>query len=226
MTDGVPAGDIFAVKDCALSAIATGTRAHNLPEFASCLQSVHPGSIYYHFWGGLLRPGFDDMEANNDFANWVRSADGLHDETLAERLNVVDPTDFVTLEDLRSELVELVEERMYESERLRLTNADMPFSFIRSKIVVFNTRKLIEEPRQLATMLPGMSVGSVFYHFIDARRRTETGEDDFRAWLRGCGEEYSELCDKLAEVDPYFVSLVELRAQLAALFAEHFGEAA
>ncbi len=215
----------FGVKDCALAGIGTGMRARDLSDFSLCLQSVHPGSIYYHFWGGLLKPRFDDREYNNDFAVWVRSPQGLHDEVLAERLSVVDPTDYPSLEDLRKELVELVEERIYESERVRLTNADRAFHFIRSQIVVFDTRKVIEDPRELAGIVPTMSLGSVFYHFIDARRRTEHGEDDFRAWLAGFGEDYAGLCALLAGLDPYFVSLSELRHQLAGVICGFFEEA-
>lgn len=214
----------FGIKDCALAAIATGMRARDLSDFSLCLQSVHPGSIYYHFWGGLLRPRFDDREYNNDFAIWVRSPQGLHDEVLAERLSVVDPTDFSGMEELRKELIDLVEERIYESERVRLTNADRSFHFIRSQIVVFDTGRIINEPRELASMTPHMSLGSLFYHFIDGRRRTENSEDDFRAWLDGFGEEYAELCTMLAGVDPYFVSLSELRQRLVSIFTDYFGE--
>ena len=54
--------DPFAVKDCALIAISTGTHAQNLRELRDRLETVHPGCIYYHFWGGLLRPQFDEPE--------------------------------------------------------------------------------------------------------------------------------------------------------------------
>ncbi len=67
-----------------------------------------------------------------------------------------------------------------------------------------------------------MSVGSLFYHFIDARRRSPEMMDDFRSWLRPCGDRYEDLCSQLASVDPYFVSLVELRTQLTNLFAHYF----
>ncbi len=140
----------FAIKDCALAAIATGVRAHNLRELRDQLMTVHPGSIYYHFWGELLRPSFDLREYNNDFANWARSAHGLHDEALAERLSVIDPTDFDDLEDLRQQVVEVTSDRLEESEKLRLSHADRPFMFIRSQIVIFDTGVTIEHPSQLS----------------------------------------------------------------------------
>lgn len=116
----------FAVKDCALIAIATGNSAITLKEFRDALATVDIDSIYYHFWGGLLQPRFEEREYNNDFAAW--SWYSLHDAPLAERLAVVDPTEFVTLEDLRRELVEIIEERFDENEYAPWLRADSPLS--------------------------------------------------------------------------------------------------
>ncbi|HIE48161.1 TPA: hypothetical protein EYP84_04665, partial [Candidatus Bipolaricaulota bacterium] len=77
----------FKVKDCTLIAIATGVQAQNLRELREKVETVHPGSIYYHFWGGMLHSRFEEPEFNNDFAAWVRHA--LHDPVLAERLAVI-----------------------------------------------------------------------------------------------------------------------------------------
>jgi len=68
-----------------------------------------------------------------------------------------------------------------------------------------------------------MSLGSVFYHFIDARRREPMGQDDFRAWLCGADGRYRDLCAALGAVDPSFSALSETRGRLAALFAAHLG---
>jgi hypothetical protein len=210
----------FAIKDCALAAIATGKRAQNLRELRDILQAIHPDSIYYHFWGGLLRPRFDDPEFNNDFAGWARH--GLHDTRLAERLSVIDPTDFTELEELRQELLEVIEERLDETEWIPWSRVDQQFHFIRSQIVVFDTYKRIDTPQELALAVPNMSVGSIFYHFIDARRRTEDSVDDFEAWLAGFGTKYADLYNKIAAIDPYFISLSELRIQLVSLFNSYF----
>jgi hypothetical protein len=210
----------FAIKDCDLIAIATGRRAQNLKEMRDQLHSVHPGCIYYHFWGGLLRPKFVDPEYNNDFAAWV--SHGLHDPKLAERLAVIDPTDFSDIEGLRQELIEVIEQRLDENEFVRRARSDQQFHFVRSQIVVFDTHHEIKMPEALAKIIPRISVGSVFYHFIDARRRTPKGMDDFRAWLSASGKKYKKLCDRLAELDPYFVTLTELRHQLSLVFSSYF----
>ena len=96
------------IKDCTLIALATGKRAQNLRELREHLRGIPTNCIYYHFWGGLLRPRFDDPEYHNDFAIWA--AHSIHNKMLAERLAVIDPVAFRSLEDLRLELLDVIEE--------------------------------------------------------------------------------------------------------------------
>lgn len=215
---------VFAVKDCALIALATGKRAQNLKELREILLTINPGSIYYHFWGALLQPKFEEREYNNDFAVWARHA--LHDNVLAERLAVIDPTRYSDLETLRQELLDVIEDRLDEMTHVPWARLDQQFEFIRSQIVVFDTHKRIETPEELAVLLPTFSTSSIFYHFIDARSRSEQVMDDFCAWLMGCGGEHAALCERLVAIDPFFLPLTVLRRQLAELFADHYGVAA
>ncbi len=207
------------IKDCALIAIATGKRAQTLKEFREHLLTVPPSSIYTHFWGNLLQPRFEEREYNNDFAAWVRH--GLHDKVLAERLAVVDPTSFPGMEALREELVEIVDDRLDEAETIAWAASDQQFEFIRSQVVVFRTSRCLARPEQLASVVEHLSVGSVFYHFIDARRRRQDSQDDFSAWLQQFGENCDVLRDLLASVDPYFAPLVDLRERLAEVVRQY-----
>lgn len=218
----VPAGSDqpFAVKDCALIAIATGRKALTLSELRDTLQSIGGDSIYHHFWGGLLMPRFEEREFNNDFAGWAQHS--LHDPVLAERLAVIDPAEHKELEPLRQELLDIIETRMDENETISWRLAGRQFEFLRSQIVVFDTGTRLGSPRELAEQLPRMSTSSVFYHFIDARRRLEDNGDDFRVWLAGCGDGHDALCAQLAAVDPFFSSLSQIRQELAALCQRYF----
>ncbi|MGC9314238.1 MAG: DUF5752 family protein, partial [bacterium] len=193
----------------------TGERARTLREMRDRLEDIDAGSIYYHFWGALLRPGFSEPEFNNDFASWARHS--LHDGKTAERLAVVDPMEFANIEELRRELIEVIEDRLYEEDSFSASKRDQEFNFITSQIVVFDTGKRLHTPKELALAIPQMSVSSVFYHFIDARRRTDNALDDFSAWLNGW-DEYGDIIQQIANVDPYFGTLVELRDNLAEIF--------
>jgi hypothetical protein len=214
----------FAIKDCALIAIATGKRALTLKELHDALLEVDHASIYYHMWGGLLEPRFEEREFNNDFAAWARH--GLHDGVLAERLALVDPTTVGDLEELRQELVEIIEERLDESEYLPWARATQPFEFVRSQIVVFDTHQRAQQVADLARMIPQLSPSAIFYHFIDARRRLPERCNDFSQWVASFAGQYEELRQRLAAIDPYFRSLTELRQEIAAAFAACFPEGA
>jgi hypothetical protein len=210
----------FQIKDCALIAIATGKKAQNLRELKEQLTSIATDSIYYHFWGSLLRPRFDDPVYHNDFAIWA--AKHLHDEILAERLAVIDPKEYESIEKLRHELIDTIDERLDEVDYPLWSSRDRQFEFICSQIVIFNTHNTVSRPAEFLNLFPAMSVGSIFYHFVDARRRTPNGIDDFRNWFLNFGKEYLHLCDRIAEIDPYFSSLMELRNQLHTVFLEFF----
>ena len=158
----------FAIKDCALAAIATGRRAQNLKELRDEIETIDPACLLYHFWAGLLRPIFDDPRFNNGFARWVFQS--LHNQPLAERLSVIDPTDFDTPDGLRREIVDVIEDELEQSEVLPWTSREQQFFFIRSQIVVFSTNREIHDPSELRDAVATMTASSVFYHFIDARQ--------------------------------------------------------
>ncbi len=216
----MPQREPFAIKDCALISIATGFKAADLDDLLDNLQRVNLDSIYHHFWGGLLSPRFEQREFNNDFAGWVRHS--LLEPVLAERLAAVDPGQISDLEELRQELVDIIEERMDESENSRWLRGRRQFEFLRSQLVVFDTRLTLERPEELLDVAERLSTSSIFYHFIDSRRRLSACCDDFSHWLGGFGTQYDDLCRELTAIDPFFSSLSQTREELSQLFRRHF----
>jgi hypothetical protein len=212
----------FAISDCALLTIATGEHALNLRELAEGLREVELASIYHHFWGRLLQPQFDEPEYNNDFASWAHHE--LHDKTVAERLSAVDPVEYKDTEELRQELLEIVEMRLDESEKAQYDRADQPFHFLRSQLIALDTHHSIEHPRDLAAAIGGMNAGSIFYHFIDARRRTLEHSNDFSVWLAGWDANFKSLSEHFEAIDPYFSSLQHIRDLLVRICDDYFAE--
>jgi hypothetical protein len=208
------------IMDCALIAIATGVKAQNLRELRDQIQNIHPGSLYHHFWGNLLNPHFDDPEFQNDFAVWTSRY--MHDLKISEKLSMVDPSIYRNIEDLRKDVIEILEERLYESEYVPWAKSGEEFHFIRSQIVIFDTGKTYDDPRNLVDVMCGISLGSIFYHFIDARRRTQDSKNDFSVWLNGFGDKYNGLVAELDNIDPYFSTLNELRNEIDFVFRDYF----
>ncbi|MGD9506347.1 MAG: DUF5752 family protein [Syntrophobacteraceae bacterium] len=57
------------------------------------------------------------------------------------------------------------------------------------------------KPEMLRDLIARFSVGSIYYHFIDARQRSAIGNGDFSEWLVDFGEEYKPLAVRLAAID-------------------------
>jgi hypothetical protein len=207
----------FIVRDCALVAIATGEKAQSLNELRNKIAFVRPSSIYYHFWGGRLGTHFEHREYQNDFALWAHKF--LHDEILAERLGILDPTEYKEIEQLRLDMLDIIEERLDEGEAIAATSREDQFYFMHSKVIVFDSPHVIVQPKELPHVIPSLTSSSIFYHFIDAMSRSDKREDDFSAWLRDFNNEYLPLIDEIHKIDPYFISLGELQQKLTSVIA-------
>src|SRR5262245_14536214 len=128
----------FYVKDCSLAAIATGVKARSLIELREKLDFIPASAIYFHFWGGRLRTSFEHSEYHNDFSLWVHKH--LHDDILSERLELLNPSQFSEIEELRHELIELIDDRLDERDIIPWEQTEDQFHFIRAKIIIFQTK--------------------------------------------------------------------------------------
>lgn len=201
----------FEIKDCALISIATGKKAINTKEFFTQLLNIEGDSIYYHFWAKLIRTSFSTPEYNNDFAQWIFKE--MHDLALAERLSILEPQYFESIEDLRQEMLDIIESSLEQNTALFYTNAKEPFYFMKYGLVVFNTNKFISDPKELKQTIGSLSLGSLYFHFIDARIRTPNNKDDFSNWLKNF-EGYEPLMDSISDIDPFFLPLSKLKERL------------
>lgn len=210
----------FYIKTCSLAAIATGDKASSLVELRDKLMVVDEGCIYYHFWAGHMNPQAMSSQYHNDFASWAHLR--LHDQVLAEKLSVIDPTSFNSLEELRQEVLETIESRLDDYEIVFWTKKEDKFNFIRATIIVFESAFTIPHPEYLHDILSIVPPSSIFYHFIDAKGRTSNKEDDFSVWLRTFGDQYNELIKKIQAIDSYFLSLTQLRDELIFVTKDYF----
>lgn len=204
---------IFRVKDCTLIVRMGGVEpAMSLRELRERIKICPPESIYHHFNETLIRPSFDYPEFRNDFAIW--SYRNLRDRILAERLGVINPHAFENLEMLRTRIVEIIDERLDEVHYIPWVEKGEEFRFLRAATIVFDTGLGLRSPMELVKQLPNLSTSSIYYHFIEARRRTAEKTDDFTAWMQMLEKVPVRLIGILGNIDFYFLNLAELKSML------------
>lgn len=211
--------NIFKVHNCSLIAIATGFKADTLRKVRNCLVSVPPTSIYYHFWGGHLRPRVVDPEYKGDIAGWVFRSLGY--PKLAEELSVIDPIG-CDIELLRDILIGAIDKAIKTDRDLADMKASYDFHFLRPQFVFFENGTYFNNPRELAFGIEKMQLNSIFYHFIDCRQRNARNLDDFSVWLLSYGDKYLPLFEEIRLIHPYLKSLEEIRSTLSAVLKGFF----
>ena len=207
---------VFRVRDCALITRMAGiSSALNLRELRERVATCPLESLYHHFCETVIRASFDDPEFRNDLAVW--SARSLGDRVLAERLGILNPYSLTDMENLREQVVDLIDDRLAEDRRCTWMLARDEFRFLQAATVVFDTGLTLEVLDDLVEALPQMSDSTLYYHFVEARRRPPVGHDDFSCWLRGLPGETAWLEEALASIDFYFLNLRELKRELVAV---------
>jgi Family of unknown function (DUF5752) len=208
----------FSFRDCALTTLSLGRSALNLRELREGVAEVSAESISHHFFESLMRPVFDDPEYRNDFALWARRQ--LHDNPLAERLGIIDPVEHEDLESLRRLVLEVIEDRLDEAAVTPTAAPGHEFYFLRSQKVVLDMGLQAQTPADLAVEVPRLPTGSIYFHFVDGRRRPPRGVDDFSRWIQGWGPGYEACLERMSSIDFQLWSLTELRAHIAACLKE------
>jgi hypothetical protein len=213
------APEVFEVRDCALITRMGGVdSAFSLRELRDRIGKCPTDTIFHHFCEGSIRPSFDDPEFRNDFAVW--SSRSLRDRVLAERLGIIDPYKLPDLERLRRLTLDVIEERLSELTTFTLVPAGEEFFFMRAVTVVYDTSVELASLEDFFRRLPEMTNSTIYYHFIEARRRTADRADDFTTWMRKFDQPPQELISQFNRIDFYYMTLHELKARLLEICGE------
>jgi hypothetical protein len=119
---------------------------------------------------------------------------------------------------LRAELVNIIEERVWEVDRVPWCRPGLELHLTGSRLVAYDTGERLSTPAALAEALPRLSLRSIFYHVHNARTRAARS-DDFSAWLAQCGAAPA-LVAGLRSIDFYFLNLNQLRDQIIDTFRQ------
>jgi hypothetical protein len=183
-------------------------------ELMDRLEEVPAGSVFYHTHGYFLRHRPFTTAYGNDFARWV--AVEVRDQALSERLAVLDPFEYHDLEQLREDLVTIIQDHLRRLSTVPRAELGQAFHFQQSHIVEVplgpGAATLAEFREGLATV----DASAIYFHMVEARARLGRRSGDFVEWLRD-GLGLPDLAARLERIDCYMTSLERVRARVLSL---------
>lgn len=202
-------------------ALYTPWRADSLRSLLECLQRVSGASVFYHFFHALRRRHFTTFEYRNDFARWV--ALNLHEPSLAERLAAIDPLEFGSVRATRERLIQYLRDAVGQSESSVRVREGEEFRFVTLKSFVYPIGLEARTPCELARGIEQAGMGSLFFHFIEARLRMDRPGNDYSLWLEE-GLQEQALAEEISRLTPYAYSFPELQSKIVALIRRKCGD--
>ncbi|MEW6248740.1 MAG: DUF5752 family protein [Nitrospirota bacterium] len=199
-----------------------GKKADDEKELAELLEEVPVDSVYFHTHSYFLRHSAIAGAYANDFAHWVVTQ--VRDRVLGERLAVLDPFDFPSLEELREEIISIIDDHLSRTSVVPRVIFGEPFHFNQSRIIEVPTGLQARTLSEFRNALAEVDASAIYYHMFEARIRLHREESDFSIWVRQVLG-FPDLAAKLRAINPYLGSLERLRSGLLVACDEFLAKA-
>jgi len=196
----------FEFRQCFSILKATGRKAKNLRELGQIISEVNEESVFHHTYQYFLKG--HAHEYTNDFAHWA--GESLEERALSEHLSNIDPYDFRNIADLRAELFRVIDSYLELFPEPREAMPGDEFYFNQTITFVFPTGIRAQNLAEFLMAVKHVDVGSIYYHFYEARTRLGSGADDFSAWMENVFGKRS-LAEQLRAIDPFMHTIEGIR---------------
>jgi hypothetical protein len=194
-----------------------GRSARDEQQLLEAIEEIPLDSIYYHTHSFFLRHKYIAGPYPNDFATWA--AIQVRDRVLGEKLGVLDPFEFNNLEELRAEIVSILEDHLSQLPVTPRVTYGEPFHFMQSHIVEIPTGLQAFTLTEFRENLAMVDAGSIYYHTFEAIIRLRRKKSDFARWIEE-QLELPELAQRISRIDPYMTSLEGVRHRILQLCTE------
>jgi hypothetical protein len=185
---------------------STGVRARNLRELRDAIAVVSEESIFHHTYQYFLKGHV--LEYTNDFAQWA--GDGLEESILSEHLSNVDPYSFRSIEEVRGELLRVIDQYLRRFPEPREAVPGEEFYFNESVALVFLEGVRARNLAEFLIALKYVDIGCIYFHFYEARSRVGEEVDDFSRWFEeSLGRK--ELAQRVRAIDPFMHTMEGIR---------------
>jgi len=197
----------FEFKQCITIIKYTGEKAASLSELRKVIAAICDESIFHHIYQYFLKGHI--LEYTNDFAHWIAQA--LEERALAEHLSNLDPYEFKNMNDLRQELLKIIDSYLEVFPEPRETLPGNEFYFNESITFIYPAGTKAKNLAEFLIAMRTLDPGAIYYHFYEARIRL--GIDDFSKWIEdSLGKK--ELAEKIRSIDPFMHSIEEIRKHI------------
>ncbi len=197
-----------------------GIRAESERLLMERLETVPAESIFYHTVRSLLRRGIVRTPFPDDFATWVSTE--VRDPILAERLALPSPFDFPDIETFREHLLGIMDDHLSQMP-FAPRGLGSPFYFLRGHLAAVPLEIAAPSLQSFRGALAQVDASSIYYHTVEAIARVSEHRGDFAAWVEDALE-LPELSQKMRQVDPFLLTLEEMRSRYLGLIDEELAK--
>lgn len=196
----------FEFRQCISILKATGRKAKSLRELRSVISNVNEESVFHHTYQYFLKE--HAREYTNDFAHWA--GESLEERALSEHLSNIDPYDFRSIDNLRNEILRVIDGYLTLFPEPREAMSRDEFYFNQTITFVFPTGIRAQNLAEFLMAVKHVDAGSIYYHFYEARTRLGNGVDDFSAWMESVFGKL-DLAEQLRSIDPFMHTIEGIR---------------
>jgi hypothetical protein len=198
-----------------------GRTAWDERQLLEIIEEIPLDSVYYHTHGFFLRHQHVAGPYPNDFATWA--AIQVRDQVLGEKLGILDPFEYDSLEALRAEIITTIDNHLSRLQIIPRIIYGEPFHFMQSRIVVVPTGLEAHDLGEFYESLSSTDSSVVYYHTFEAMLRLGRREGDFPIWIKSqLGE--AELAAAISRLDLYMSNLEFIRKRILNLCAKVLGK--
>ena len=142
----------------------------------------------------------------NSFAHWFYKNNYL---LLAEKISIIDPIEYYDLEELRKDLVQILEKnynKVMDKDDL------VPFYFIKADRCILECEKKAHNLEEFIEGIKASSINSLFYHLVTSKIQNRSRVNDYTAWLINIGE--AKKAEEINKLDLYAINLYEIKKEI------------
>jgi hypothetical protein len=209
----------FEFRECLSILKSTGRKAGDLRQLRDAIASVSDEAIFHHTYQYFLKGLI--LEYTNDFAHWA--GESLEERALAEELSNIDPYGCSHIEELREQLLDIIDGYLKKFPEPREVIPGDEFYFNETVTMVFSTGIKASNLAEFLIGIKYIDTNSLYYHFYDARARLGSGKDDFSRWLEEVLGK-NELAGKIRSIDPFMHTIEGIREHIEAAVDESVKE--